>query len=122
MKKKGNIGWWIAGAAALFLLKKKAAAVEGIGASDGDYVIKAYWEDERYGNERIFCGYTYDRSGEKWAKWVDPHARWMEYDFKYYKTIKGAEKAIQELIRLGENEWNGYPVKLSVIKWNEIEF
>lgn len=121
---------WISGAAAAYFIGtaiagaiKKRKATNGIGATDGDYLIKAYWEDGRYSNERIFCGYTYDRwSGEKWAKWVNPYARWFEYDFKYYKTIKGAEKAIQELIRLGENEWNGYPVKLSVIEWDEIRF
>lgn len=121
MKKKSNIGWWIAGLAGALLLKKKATAVEGIGASDGDYLIRCYWDDGRYGNERIFAGYTYDRSGEKWARWVNPHARWFEYDFKYYKTRKGAENAIQELIRLGEDEWNGYPAQLSVISWKELD-
>lgn len=99
---------------------EEPGTVEGVGATDGEYLIKCYWNDGRYGNERIFAGYTYDRSGEKWARWVNPHARWFEYDFKYYKTRQGAEKAIQELIRLGEDEWNGYPAQLSVISWEEL--
>ena len=49
MKKKSNIGWWIAGLAGALLLKKKAAAVEGIGG-------RAYTltEDERYSLRDLF--------------------------------------------------------------------
>lgn len=45
MKKKSNIGWWIAGLAGALLLKKKAASVEGIGATKKFYVYAGYYEN-----------------------------------------------------------------------------
>ena len=100
--------------------REKNSGTNGIGAADGEYVVEAYWRDERYGNVRIFAGYTYNKwNGEKWAKWYDPTAQWSEYEEKIYKTRKGAEKAIQELVAIGEDSWNGYPVELSVITWDE---
>ena len=44
MKKKSNIGWWIAGLAGALLLKKKAAAVEGIGrAAKYKLIVEGDW-------------------------------------------------------------------------------
>ena len=95
--------------------------ISGIGKTDEEYLIKTKWEDGRFTEERIFCGWTYDNwSGEKWARWGNPHTRYgMEYDEKIYKTRKGAEKAIQELIARGEDHWNNIPCKLSIISWSD---
>ena len=67
MKKKSNIGWWIAGLAGALLLKKKAAAVEGIGATGigakdwgayAEYVNKP--RDGRYSYVvKLWCGSGY---------------------------------------------------------------
>lgn len=109
------LGITIAGA-----IKRRREGANGIGKADGEYVIKAYWEDGNYGNVRIFAGYNYDRwNGEKWAKWYDPLARWSEYEEKIYKTRKGAEKAIQELIKNKEDNWNGEPVEFSIMTWDD---
>ena len=84
----------------------------GVGAlDDNEYVITLtspaynhngvqvyYWD--------VFCGYGY-RDGETWARWCNPKGRWMEYDEKVYKTRKGAEKALRELIERGEGGEQG---------------
>lgn len=123
------INWGLGFSAAYFIGTAIAGAIKkhrsqsgasGIGKADGEYVIKAYWHDGYYGNVRIFAGYNYDRwNGEKWAKWYNPLARWSEYEEKIYKTRKGAEKAIEDLIKNNENYWNGNPVELSIMKWED---
>lgn len=46
MKKKSNIGWWIAGLAGALLLKKKVTeSIEGIGATKKFYVYAGYYEN-----------------------------------------------------------------------------
>lgn len=102
--------------------KKMAEKEDGVGAIDkGEYLIRARWNDGRYGNIRIFCGYKYDTwTGEKYAKWNNPAYKYgSEYNEKIFKTYSGAEKAIEELIRIGENEWNSIPVKFDIITWED---
>lgn len=76
MKKNSNIGWWIAGLAGALLLKKKAAAVSGIGGH-------AYTLTE---DERFDARYVSDRSGN-WYVMLD-------------------ESFLPEMIRRGASEYD----------------
>ena len=116
MKTNTKIGLLIAGFAAWMIAKRKGIA--GIGATD-EYLIRAWCDKGQFSEVGIFCGFSY-KDGEKWAKWNNPAYRYgSEYDEKIFKTRKGAEKAIEELKRVGEDSWNGYPVEFEIITWDE---
>ena len=106
---------------AYFVGKKifdKAKGTAGIGAANSEYYIIGDVDHGATVSRYVFCGWSYP-NGEKWAKWLNPYSRWWEYEPKEYKTLKAAEKTVQELIRLGENEWNGDPVTFRIVSWDE---
>ena len=100
--------------------------MSGIGGEGNGYVIMITRPDGYHNGvplvkEEVFCGYSY-RDREKWARWCDPYYRYgMEYDEKIFKTRKGAEKALQELIAFGEStNWDeSEQYDLEVITWEE---
>lgn len=102
MKKKSNIGWWIAGLAGALLLKKKATAVSGIGAtgigglSEGEFEELVQYVSDHVDHEwdRIGMKYIEERSpipyqlegqindyAEEWCNDndIDPDEYWDEY-------------------------------------------
>lgn len=115
MNKKSNIGWWIAGAAALFLLKKKAAAVEGIGATKKQK--RRIWSEVEQaqkhgidlsdpegwkGNEETLSWMSHGKlSASKSSK--SDEERYFEQLRKAYRSIAGTNLPYKENVVRNEN-------------------